>query len=99
MHIIKDTNKYGRVDTFVPTTDIPAGYFVWNIGRHNFPHEKCIPLAKEGKKQYDWQMPVDLSSLKYIMVDTEKLALRILKEAGYKGVDRERFYEIINENK
>lgn len=95
MHAIKDTNRYGRVDTFEPVTEIPIGYSVWNIGRQNFPHERCIPLAKEGEKKYH----VDLSSLKYIMVDTEKLALRILKEAGYKGVDRERFYEIINENK
>lgn len=94
MHVIKDT-KYGRVDTFEPITQIPTGYSVWNIGRQNFPHERCIPLAKEGEKKYY----VDLSSLKYIMVDTEKLALRILKEAGYKGVDRKRFYEIINENK
>ena len=65
--------KYGRTDRFEPVTEVPFGYSVWNIGRHNFPHEKCVPLCKLGKNVY-----------------------KFLKEAGRKGVDRDRFYEIVN---
>lgn len=96
--VIKDF-KWGRVDIFEPVEEIPEGYFVWNICRQNFPHERCVPLAKDGVNEEPWQRNIDPTSLKYIMVDTEDIALRILKEAGRKGVDRERFYEIINENK
>ena len=88
--------KYGRTDRFEPVTEVPFGYSVWNIGRHNFPHEKCVPLCKLGKNVYKWQRNIDPDSLKYIVVESEELALRILKEAGRKGVDRDRFYEIVN---
>lgn len=88
--------KYGREDKFEQVAEVPFGYFVWNIGRHNFPHEKCVPLCKDGKNEFDWQRNIDINSLKYIEVESEELALRILKEAGRKGVDRERFYEIVN---
>lgn len=88
--------KWYRTDIFEPVTEVPFGYFVWNIGRRNFPHERCIPLAKRGQCDYDWQMAVDVKRLKYIMVETEELALRILEEASRKGVSRDRFYEIVN---
>jgi hypothetical protein len=41
-------------------------------------------------------MPIDPKSLKYIMVDSEEIALRLLDEAIRHGCDRERFYEIVN---
>ena len=88
--------KWYRTDRFEPVEEVPQGYFVWNIGRQNFPHERCVPLAKDGINQEPWQMNVDVENLKYIEVETEELALRILKEASRKGVDRERFYEIVN---
>lgn len=87
--------KYGREDKFEPVTEFPFGYYVWNIGRHNFPHERCVPLCKDGYNPEPWMRNVDMKSLKYIMVDSEELALHILKEAGRKGVDRERFYEMV----
>ena len=88
--------KWYRTDRFEPVTEIPYGYFVWNIGRRNFPHERCIPLAKDGINQEPWQMNVDTKTLKYIVIPTEELALQILNEASRKGVSRERFYEILN---
>ena len=89
--------KYGRTDIFERVEEIPYGYCVWNIGRSNFPHEGCVPLAKPKPTEYDWQMCIDPDSLKYIEVGGETLALQILKEASRKGVDRNRFLEIVNQ--
>ena len=88
--------KWYRTDVFEPVTEVPFGYFVWAIGRKNFPHEKCVPLAKDGHNEYEWQRNIEPASLKYIMVDSEEIALKILKEAVQHGCDRERFYEIVN---
>jgi len=88
--------KWNRTDVFEPVTEVPFGYFVWNIGRKNFPYERCIPLAKDGHNEYEWQRNIDPTSLKYIEVATEELALRILKEASMRGCDREKFYRMIN---
>jgi|GEM_PF-822952 len=88
--------SYGRTDVFKAVTEVPVGYFVWAIGRHNFPYEKCVPLAKRGKAEFAWQEPVDLSSLKYIKVDSEETALMILAEASRRGCDRDKFYKIVN---
>ena len=96
METIIQTNGYGRVDKFEPVTEVPFGYFVWAIGRHNFKHERCVPLAKDGKNEYDWQRNIDPNSLKYIMVDSEELALKLLDEAVRHGCNRERFYELAN---
>lgn len=91
--------SYGRTDVFKAVTEVPVGYFVWNIGRHNFPYEKCVPLAKRGTAEYDWQEPVDISSLKYIKVDSEETALKILDEAARRGCDRDKFYKIVGSAK
>ncbi len=88
--------KFYRTDVFEPVTEFPYGYSVWNIGRKNFPHERCVPLAKPGFNQFEWQRNIDLNSLKYIMVETEEIALRILHEAGMRGCDEKRFHEIVN---
>ena len=92
MEKIIQTNGYGRIDVYEPVTEVPFGYFVWAIGRHNFKYERCVPLAKDGKEEYH----VDISCLKFIMVDSEELALRLLDEAIRHGCDRDRFYEIVN---
>lgn len=89
METIKD-ETYGR--EFKPEKEFPYGYFVWNIGRHNFPHERCIPLARRGSDEWH----VDVNDLRYIMVDTEELALYIIGQAGRKGfVDRTKFNLLI----
>ena len=92
---IIDTKRY-RTDVFERVEEVPFGYFVWNIGRQNFRHEKCVPLAKWGHNEYKWQRNIDVDSLKYIEVGTEELALRLLDEASKHLCDRERFYEIVN---
>lgn len=88
--------KWYRTDKFEPATEVPFGYSVWPIGRENFKHERCVPLCKPGRNEYEWQMNIDTSSLKYIEVESEELALRILQEAIRHGCDRDRFYEIVN---
>lgn len=95
MEVIID-KKFGREDKFEPVTEVPFGYSVWAIGRRNFPHEKCIPLCKLGYNPERWMRNIDTNSLKYIVVETEEIALRILEEAVQHGVDRDRFYEIVN---
>ena len=98
METIVDKHWY-RTDVFEPVTEFPFGYVVWNIGRGNFPHERCIPLCRPGYNEFAWQRNIDVDSLKYIMVETEELALRIMKEAGRReDVDRDRFYELVNVN-
>lgn len=92
---IIDINRHGRKDVFEPVIEIPVGYFVWPIGRENFPHECCVPLVKRGKAEYEWQQPVDLSSMKYIKVDSEETALKIFNEAIKHGCDRDKFNEIV----
>lgn len=86
-----------RTDVFEQVTEVPDGYFVWPIGRQNFRHERCVPLAKDGKNEEEWQCNIDVTSLKYIEVASEELALRLLDEAIRRGCDKERFYEIVNE--
>ena len=95
MEKIVDT-KCGRTDVFEPVNEVPNGYYVWNIGRKNFPYEKCVPLAKDGPREYEWQKNVDLNALKYIVVPSEEIALKILEEAARHGCKKERFYEILN---
>lgn len=92
---IIDVKRY-RTDVFERVEEVPHGYSVWNIGRQNFPHEKCVPLCRPGYNEYEWQRNIDVDSLKYIEVETEELALKLLSEASWHGCDRERFYEIIN---
>ena len=90
MEQIIEQKKCGRIDRFVRVNEFPFGYFVWNIGRHNFPFERCVPLAKQGDIPYH----VDLEKLRYIEVKSEKIALKILDEAGSKSVDRDRFLSL-----
>lgn len=96
MKTIIEKNWY-RTDVFEQVTEVPDGYSVWPIGRENFQHERCVPLAKDGKNEEEWQRNIDVTSLKYIEVKSEELALRLLKEAIRRGCDKARFYEIVNE--
>lgn len=89
--------KWYRTDVFEQVTEVPDGYSIWPIGRENFRHERCVPLAKDGKNEEEWQCNIDVTSLKYIEVASEELALRLLGEAIRNGCDKERFYEIVNE--
>lgn len=81
-----EDKKHGRTDIFEIVNEYPAGYVVWNIGRHNFQHESYIPLARPTSDYH-----IDLSSLKAIKVKDEQTALAILKEAARRGVDEKKF--------
>ena len=92
---IKHTDLWSNTRTFNQVEEIPMGYFVWAIGRHNFPFEKCVPLAKHGDLG---KYSVDVNSLKYIEVESEELALRLLKEAVMHGCDRNKFIQLTTNN-
>lgn len=76
--IIDTTN--GRTDVFeiITLAELPENYFIWNIGRQNFPHPGFVPFARAGELPYH----VDLSSLKCVEMPNEDIALGILKLAG-----------------
>lgn len=97
METITHTDFWGQTRVYEPVTEVPHGYSVWNIGRKNFPYERRVPLCKPGYNEYVWQRNIDVNALKYIEVETEELALCILKEASRKGVSRDRFYEIVSD--
>ena len=92
LQTITDKNWWGRIDTFEPVSEFPTGYRVWAIGRPNFKHERCVPLCKGPINC------IDLKSLKYIMVASEELALRVLKEAIQHECNQKRFQEIVYSN-
>ena len=94
MNTIIDKKPY-RTDVFEQVNEIPNGYFVWNIGREHFKHERCVPLCRLANSNSSWQRNVDLENLKYIKVESEKLALRLLKEAERQRVTRLVFREIV----
>lgn len=82
---------FDREDVYEVVNEWPrGGYFVWNIGRSNFPHPGYIPLCREGSLPYH----VDMKNLKALYVGDEALCLEVLKEAGYHGCDEDKFYEI-----
>ena len=88
-NIIKDDrHEFEIVESF------PDGAFVWNIGRHNFPHECYVPLAF-----LDTSFPdlchVDVKRLKAIKVESEEIAIYIAEVAHWKTVDKKEFEEII----
>ena len=88
-NIIKDNGReFEIVESF------PDGAFVWNIGRHNFPHECYVPLAF-----LDTSFPdlchVDVKRLKAIKVESEEIAIYIAEVAHWKTVDKKEFEEII----
>lgn len=82
----KVSTLHHKGDDFEVVSECPDGYFVWNIGRSNFPFERMLPLAKHDETAEDWEYRVDTKSLKALEVASEELALKILKEAGRKEV-------------
>jgi len=91
-------NAHGRVDKFEIVDNWQDGYYVWPIGRHNFPFECWLPLCKDGRNEEPWQCNIDLTSLKAIKVRDEATALRCF-DAAVKGTARtkEDYLRIINQ--
>lgn len=86
---------YRRTDVFDVVDSWPLGYFVWNIGRENFPHEGYLPLAKYSSEPYR----IRLDSLKAIYVGDEKLCLYAMNRAHHiKGdMTEDKFNEVKKE--
>lgn len=89
--------SHNRSDVFIKVDEWPAGYYVWPIGRHNFPFEGWLPLCKDGKNEYEWQCNIDAENLKAIKVKSEDVALRCL-DAAIKGEckTKEDYIKLIN---
>ena len=75
--------------TFELVEQYPMGYEVWNIGRHNFPFECYIPLAKPLPNYR-----IDPTSLKAIKAENETIALAILKAAGRRTINEKKFKQL-----
>ena len=88
--IENDRRVYRQVQEF------PAGSYVWNIGRHNFQYERCIPICRPLNGN---RYAVDTENLAYIEVESEELAQIILKAAGRNFVDRKRYEMIVEQYK
>lgn len=87
---LSHTTNYGKTDTFTIVDDFPVNYFVWAIGRANFPFEGYIPLAKAGALPYH----IDPDTLLALKVRDEETALKILRHASRHGVDFKKFQEL-----
>ena len=81
METIVDKSYWGRTDTFEVVNEFPAGYIVWNIGRHNFPHPGFVPLAKPDPNQ---KYHILLHGLKALRCKDEETALRIIYLAHHR---------------
>lgn len=82
--------------TFEVVESFPAGYKVWNIGRHNFNFKSYIPLARPVQSKYAFEKAIDPDTLKAIKVANEDIALKILNIAARGEVDKNYFENILN---
>lgn len=81
------TRKYRIV------TEVPHGYQVWNIGRHNFRYERMVPLCICGYMgDPNWIFPDLLCAIE---MPSEELAMKIIKETQRKPVNKTRFNQIV----
>ena len=88
-----DKNEYvcgiDRTDNFEVLTEFTKGLQVWNVGRENFNFKGYIPLVN-GDDNYN------VVGTKYALtVDSEELALYLLREAGFGTIDRDKFNELV----
>lgn len=89
METILTTSDYWNTDNFAVVDEFPAGAIVWNIGRQNFPFPGFIPVA--------WPLDdchIDRARLMAVKCKDDETADAILKEAGRRGVNAERFAEL-----
>lgn len=80
------TNKFEVVQDFI------QGTVIWNIGRENFNFEGYIPLVNMDDRY-------TVFGQKYALkVDSEELALYLLREAGFGIIDRDKFNELVEKS-
>ena len=65
-------------------SEVPYGYVVWNIGRHNFPLRGYIPMCRMNKAHED-DYSIDITSLCAVPCQSEKQALEIMNESTKHG--------------
>ena len=81
--------KSGR-HTFETVNELPAGYIVWNIGRHNFQFEGYIPLC-QNTEGYN----VNTETLKALKVKSEDFALEIMNKAIKLNLSHEELKQLL----
>ena len=65
-------------------SEVPLGYVVWNIGRHNFPLRGYIPMCRPNRAHED-DYSIDTTSLCAAPCQSEKQALEIMYESTKHG--------------
>ena len=65
-------------------SEVPLGYVVWNIGRHNFPLRGYIPMCRPNRAHED-DYAIDITSLCAVPCQSEEQALEILKKSIREG--------------
>ena len=96
-NVIVDVSRHGRTDVFEIVSEFPKGYVLWSIGRDNFRHECYIPLARPAQQPFH----VRLDSLKALKVESEELALYLMKKVHKLkvGVNADNFQKLVDEFK
>lgn len=69
-----------RTDVFRIVDEWPLSHEVWNISRRGFPYKRYIPLVV-----VDAFYHVNKRNMCCIKLESEKLALAVLREAGHKN--------------
>ena len=75
-------------------SEVPYGYVVWNIGRHNFPLRGYIPMCRPNRAHED-DYSIDITSLCAVPCQSEEQALEILKKSTREGTKT--VYDLIKE--
>ena len=75
-------------------SEVPLGYVVWNIGRHNFPLRGYIPMCRPNRAHED-DYSIDTTSLCAVPCQSEEQALEILKRSIREGAKT--VYDLIKE--
>lgn len=65
-------------------SEVPLGYIVWNIGRHNFPLRGYIPMCRPNRAHED-DFSIDATSLCAVPCQSEEQALEIMKKSTREG--------------
>ncbi len=88
----KDT--FGNTRTYEITESIPAGFFVWNIGK-NMGHEEYIPICENLypglPKSHPESFHINPETVKAIKLPKEEVA--ILRDAAGYGVNSKKTAE------
>ena len=78
-----------RTDKFEVVQDFIKGTVIWNVGRENFNFKGYIPLVNIDDRY-------TVFGQKYAFkVDSEELALYLLRQASFVTIDRDKFNDLV----